>query len=158
VTPLTPIQKECLGFIQQILGSSVHLSWIRPSWIMALIRIESGWQPLVVNATGRQDGLMQVIPATASSMEMQYRLPSDLPQTDVFTSINTGTHYVDYCGRYLLRAFGTPTIPLGAVIESYNEGPGAVLAGRMVSNYYLKWAAAQQSYAFVDMASLMVGV
>jgi soluble lytic murein transglycosylase-like protein len=154
---LTPIQMQCLPLIQQAIGFKgwYKPAWMKPSWIMATIRIESGWVPTVVNGTGREDGLMQVIPGTAMAMNSQYKLGLTLPQTDPWTSILSGVAYYDATVRYLLKAWNAAEIPLSAVIEGYNEGYGTVASGKMVSNYWLKWAAAQQGYAFVDTAALI---
>jgi soluble lytic murein transglycosylase-like protein len=117
---------------------------------MATIWVESGFSPTVVNAAGRRDGLMQVIPQTVTSMLMLYGLDVTQPQTDAYTSILTGVCYMDYTIKYLEKRWGVNSVPLSAVIEGYNEGAGAAAQGKMVPAYWYDWAAAQQTFAFVD--------
>lgn len=142
MTPLTAYQVQCLSWIDQVLVAFPHFSWLDPSYVMAHIRIESGFDPLVVNNTGRQDGLMQVIPSTAAQMGEAG------PQTDPLTSIRTGMKYLDYCLRTIVadwdaRYGNVTSIALSAVVEAYNEGPAAVEAGKQDTRYWTKWAAAQ---------------
>jgi len=153
-TSLSSFQIQCLEWINGIIHSNSmpNFAWLKPSWVMASIRIESGWNPTVVNATGREDGLMQVIPGTVSQMAAQYGLGSLLPQTDPQTSILCGMCYLDYGARYLTQKWMVHSIPLSADIEAYNEGVAAAAAGKMVPTYWMKWAFAQQGYNYVDMA------
>ncbi len=147
---LSPFQMECLGWINGIIAARSGFAWFKPSWVMATIRIESGWNPLVVNEPGRQDGLMQVIPSTVAEMVARYQLGAIRPQTDPQTSIETGMCFLDFGARELERKWMVHSIPLSADIEAYNEGIAAAAAGRMVTPYWLKWAFAQQGYAYLD--------
>lgn len=149
---LTPFQIQCLGWIRDIIASRPGFAWFKASWVLATVRKESGFRPLVVNGTGRQDGLMQVIPSTAALMVKAYNLGSILPQTDPQTSLLTGMCALDYGARYLEQKWLIHSIPLSAIEEAYNEGWGAAAAGRMVTKYWLDWAFAQQGYAYVDNA------
>ncbi len=147
---LSPFQAQCLGWINGIIASRPGFAWFKPSWIMATIRIESGWDPLAVNAVKRQDGLMQVIPSTVAEMVAQYQLGAIRPQTDPQTSIETGMCFLDYGARQLEQKWMVHSIPLSADIEAYNEGIAAAAAGKMVTAYWLKWSFAQQGYNYVD--------
>lgn len=117
---------------------------------MASIQIESSFQPLVVNATGRQDGLMQVIPPTVARMQAAYNLGPLPAQTDPATSILCGVCYLDWTARRLVAAWGVPSIPLSAIIEGYNEGEAAAQKGLMVPQYWKDWSDAQAIFAADD--------
>lgn len=152
MSALTTYPAQVLPIVRTILASRSVFAWIKPSWIMAFIEVESSFQPLVVNATGRQDGLMQVIPSTVALMQKAYNLGSLPPQTDPETSILCGTCYVDYAARQLVLAWNSPSIPLSAIVESYNEGEAAAEKGLMVPRYWAEWNAAQKLFASDDAA------
>lgn len=139
-------QIQVLAIIKATLASRSSWAYIKPSWIMAHIQVESGFQPLVVNGDGRQDGLMQVIPSTVEQMQVQYTLGQLPPQTDPATSILCGICYWDWAARYLFAAWKEPP-PLSAVVMAYNEGAAAAAEGRMVPAYWDDWIAAQQIFA-----------
>jgi soluble lytic murein transglycosylase-like protein len=119
---------------------AAHPKWgyLDPAWIMAIMDIESGYQPLVVNATGRRDGLMQVIPPTAIAMALLYGIPSG-PATDPMTSIISGTAYLDDSARSIIRFRNGVSLPLWDLAQAYNEGFGAVEQGRLDPNYLAKF-------------------
>jgi soluble lytic murein transglycosylase-like protein len=155
MTPLTTYQTQCLGWINEVLTAYPSFAWLDPSYVMASIRIESGFDPTVVNATGRQDGLMQVIPSTAAQMG------ETGPQTDPLTSIRTGMKYLDFCMRDIISKWNAEygnitSVALSAVIEAYNEGQAAVEAGKRDDAYWTKWAAAQTILAAQIMAVEML--
>ncbi len=129
-----------LGMVMQALA--VHPKWgyLDPAWVMAIMDIESGYQPLVVNATGRQDGLMQVIPPTAASMAALYGIPAG-PQTDPMTSILSGTTYLDDSARSIIKFRNAVSLPLWDLAVAYNEGFGAVEQGRLDPAYLAKFEA-----------------
>jgi soluble lytic murein transglycosylase-like protein len=143
---------QVLPLVRSTIASRPQFAWIKPSWIMAFIQIESSFQPLVVNNTGRMDGLMQVIPGTAAQMQRIYGLGTLLPQTDPTTSVLCGTCYVDYAARQLVAAWGAP-IPLSAAVESYNEGYGAAEKGQQVPRYWANWSAAQILFSSDDVSA-----
>lgn len=144
--PLSTFQIACLGTIR---GLAKDLPWLPASYVMAHVRIESGWEPAVVSSDGRGSvGLMQVLPATAKEMGFD---PAG--QADPEQSLAAGIAYLAWLRRELMEAWGfKETILYRPICVAYNEGPGNVLRGRKDERYWLKWAAAQQGYAFVDMA------
>jgi len=155
---LTPFQMQCLPMIQQVIAFPgwYKPSWMKPSQLMATVRVESGWDPSIKAsdyATTGSVGLMQVTADTAQAMGQQYGLDLSKGQTDPLTSFFTGAAYQDATLRYLLQKWGVTEVPLSAVEEGYNEGYVAAARGSMVSlRYWLKWAFSQQGYAFVDTA------
>jgi soluble lytic murein transglycosylase-like protein len=126
--------------INQALGAHSKWAYLDPAWIMSIMDIESGYQPLVVNATGRQDGLMQVIPSTAAAMAALYGIPAG-PQTDPMTSILSGMAYLDDSARSIIKARNAVSLPLWDLAVAYNEGFGAVEAGRADPAYLAKFQA-----------------
>lgn len=144
--PLTPIQLQCLPIIQDLVAD---LSWLPPSYVMAHVRIESGWDPTILAgdyASTGSVGLMQVTAATATQMGFS---AADQQKPDV--SLATGVAYIKWLRTYLMRKWGfTQSILYHPICEAYNEGPGNVVKGRQDPNYYLKWSAAQMGYSFVD--------
>src|SRR5271165_495193 len=137
---LSSSQRTYLTMIKQVLATWVHWSYLDPSWILTIMDIESGYNPTVVNATGRQDGLMQVIPTTAVEMATKYGIP-DGPQTDPMTSIVSGIAYLDTSARDIIAKRGTTSLPLYDLVQAYNEGFGAVEAGKLDPNYRNKFIA-----------------
>ncbi|MGH6741743.1 MAG: lytic transglycosylase domain-containing protein, partial [Bradyrhizobium sp.] len=113
-------------------------SYLDAAWILTLMKMESGYQPLVVNATGRQDGLMQVIPSTAAAMATLYGIPA-VPQTDPMTSIRSGTACLDDSARRIIKERGVASLPLWDLVQAYNEGFGALEAGRLDPAYLTKF-------------------
>jgi len=152
MTP-TPAQYAYLALIRQVIASRNTLVWVKPSWIMAEVAIESGFDPLVVNATGRQDGLLQVIPGTVAEVVHDYALGSVEPQTDPQTSLEVGTLYFNTCARKIIAARGTRSLYLEEVAEAYNQGWAGFLAGKRNQRYGLKMIAQQALWAFVDNPS-----
>ncbi len=138
---LSSSQRLYLPMVMQALAAHPKWGYLDPAWIMTIMRIESGYQPLVVNATGRQDGLMQVIPPTAAAMASLYGIPSG-PQTDPMTSILSGTAYLDASARNIIVMRDTVSLPLWDLAQAYNEGYGAVEAGRPDQAYLAKFKAA----------------
>lgn len=156
MTTLSTYPAQILPIVRSTIASRPGFRWLMPSWIMASIQVESSFQPLVVNATGRQDGLMQVIPSTVTQMQTAYALGPLPPQTDPATSILCGVCYLDWTARRLISAWGIPSIPLSAVIEGYNEGEAAAEKGLMVPQYWADWIDAQAVFASDDMPGTLM--
>ena len=112
-----PEQMQYIDLMRGIIASRPSLAWILPSYICAEVTIESGWRPDVVNATGRKDGLMQVIPGTVKEVEQAYAVKMPGPQTDPYSSLLAGTLYFDRCARKILAARGTRTLYLYEIME-----------------------------------------
>jgi soluble lytic murein transglycosylase-like protein len=127
--------------VNQALAVHPKWSYLDPAWVMTIMDIESGYRPLVVNATGRQDGLMQVIPSTAAAMAALYGISAG-PQTDPMTSILSGIAYMDDSARSIIKSRGAVSLPLWDLAQAYNEGFGAVEAGRLAPAYLAKFQAA----------------
>ena len=147
--PLTDFQMECLGTIRALVADK---PWLPASYVMAHVRIESGWDPTIeagdYAATGSV-GLMQVTAATARQFGYD---PAE--QTDPVKSLAAGIAYIDWARTYLMKAWGfKETILYHPVCISYNQGVGNTVRGNQDPRYFLKWGAAQQGYAFVDMAA-----
>ena len=138
---LSTSQRTYLGMIQQVRAQWIHWSYIDPSWVLTFMKIESGYQPLVWNGAGRQDGLMQVIPSTAVAMAAKYNIPAT-PQTDPMVSIVSGMAYIDTSARAIIASRGTASLDLWDLAQAYNEGYGAVEAGRLDIAYLTKYQAA----------------
>jgi hypothetical protein len=135
---LSSSQRTYLGMVMQVLATHPKWSYLDPAWIMAIMDIESGYQPLVTNATGRQDGLMQVIPPTASAMASLYGIPSG-PETDPMISILSGTAYLDDSARSIIKFRNAVSLPLWDLAVAYNEGFGAMEQGRLDPAYLMKF-------------------
>jgi hypothetical protein len=148
--PMTPLQAECLAYIQFLLSSELKglAALYKPSGIMAHIQIESSFQPEVgdhVDTFG-SCGLMQVLPATAIQMGVKGSM------LDPCNSILAGMRYLDNCrtilGHYAAQQGGG--LQIEKVVAAYNEGPGNVLHGRQDPSYVEAWTKAQKQWAYVD--------
>jgi soluble lytic murein transglycosylase-like protein len=137
MTGLSTSQKTYWTMTKQVLVTHPKWAYLDPAWILTIMSVESGFNPTVVNATGRQDGLMQVIPGTAQDMAKAYGIPA-IPQTDPMTSILCGIAYLDYSARDIIRARNTTNLPLWDLFQAYNEGFSAVEAGKLDSKYLVK--------------------
>jgi soluble lytic murein transglycosylase-like protein len=124
--------------VMQALAAHPKWTYLDPAWILAIMDIESGYRPLVVNPTGRQDGLMQVIPPTAAQMASVYGIPAG-PQTDPMTSILSGTAYLDYSARDIIKKRNAASLPLWDLAQAYNEGMGALEAGKLDPIYLARF-------------------
>jgi soluble lytic murein transglycosylase-like protein len=152
---LSAIQTQCLTLIGTVLAQRPAFAWIKPSFIMATIQIESSFRPTVVNAAQRQDGLCQVIPSTVALVEQKYNLGNLPPQTDPATSILCGMCYWDFVARELIAGWKVAAIPVSAVVEGYNEGEAAAEKGIMVPKYWADWIAAWPMYTPYDPAPIV---
>lgn len=146
--PLTDFQTAMLPVIRGLIADK---PWLPASFVMAHIRIESGWDPVIKAvdyATTGSVGLMQVTAATAKMMGFK---PADQDIPD--ESLACGVATLEWCRDYLMKAWGfRETIAYHPICEAYNQGVGNTVKGRKDERYWLKWAAAQQGYSFVDMA------
>jgi soluble lytic murein transglycosylase-like protein len=148
MTGLSSSQRTILPMINQVLVAHPKWSYLDPAWILTFVMRESGGRPLVINPTGRQDGLMQVEPSTAQEMAVAYGIPAG-PQTDSMVSLLSGTAYLDTCARKIIAAWNWVSLPLWTLVKSYNGGyghflPNAVIppdvAGRLAT-YLAYWQA-----------------
>ena len=167
MTTLTTYRAQVLTIVRTVLASRLTFAWIRPSWVMATIEVESSFQPLAVNTAGRLDGLMQVIPTTVTQVQQAYSLGALLPQTDPHTSITCGSCVLDWTARKLIADWTAAGdlqpgegIPVSAVIEGYNEGEAAAEKGIMVPKYWGDWDAAASVFSVdgVDGSALAIKV
>jgi soluble lytic murein transglycosylase-like protein len=126
--------------IGQAIAARPKWAYIDGSWVLAIMDLESGYQPLVVNATGRQDGLMQVIPSTAAAMAALYGIPAG-SQTDPMTSILSGIGYLDDSARSIIKFRNAVSLPLWDLAQAYNEGFAAVEAWKKDPAYLAKFQA-----------------
>lgn len=155
--PLTDFQVECLGTIHGLVADK---PWLPPSYVMAHVRIESGWKPTIKAAdydTTGSVGLMQVSAPTVADMVRDGLIgTASYDQTVPENSLAAGIAYLGWCRGFLMQAWGfRKSILYHPVCEAYNEGPGNVLKGILDNRYFLKWAYAQQCYAFVDLPMMM---
>jgi soluble lytic murein transglycosylase-like protein len=140
MTGLSSSQRLYLPMVMQALAAHSKWAYLDPAWILAIMDIESGYQPFVVNATGRQDGLMQVIPSTAFAMAELYGIPA-VPQTTPMVSILSGIAYLDDSARSIIKFRNAVSMPLWDLAQAYNEGFGAVEQGRLDPAYLAKFQA-----------------
>jgi soluble lytic murein transglycosylase-like protein len=133
---LSSAQRTYLTMVRQALAAHPKWAYLDPAWIMTIMDLESGYRPLVVNATGRQDGLMQVIPSTAAQMSSIYGIPAG-PQTDPMTSILSGTATLDDYARGYIKAWNTVSLELWTLAKSYNGGLSNLLPGATPSDAWL---------------------
>jgi hypothetical protein len=140
MTGLSSSQRTYLGMVNQALAAHPKWGYIDPAWVMTIFGIESGFQPLVWNGAGRQDGLGQVIPSTAAEMASLYGIPAG-PQTDPQVSTLSTIAYMDDSARSIIKFRGTTTLPLWDLAQAYNEGFAAVEAGKLDPKYLVKFQA-----------------
>ncbi|HUN95489.1 MAG TPA: lytic transglycosylase domain-containing protein [Bradyrhizobium sp.] len=151
---LTTTQAKIAALIEQVRQApGIPTAWLPVSYVMAHVRIESGFDATVKAgdfATTGSVGLMQVEATTARQVAAQYPAAKlTLAQTDPYTSLCTGMLYLRDCYDYLLPVFDAPLL-YRHVCVAYNEGPGNAAKGIADSAYYYKWYSAQQDFAFLD--------
>jgi soluble lytic murein transglycosylase-like protein len=149
---LSSSQRTYLGMINRALAMHPKWAYLDPAWILSIMKIESGYNPTVINATGRQDGLMQVEPPTAQDMARLYGVP-EAPQTSPMIAILSGTAYLDHCSRSLIKALNTTSLPLWSVAKAYNGGWGNLVPGAIPS---ARWLAAVARYLLKFQAALPI--
>ena len=91
--------------------ASARRHGLDPNLVLAVIGVESGFQPDAVSHKGAQ-GLMQLMPATARELGVTDAL-------DPAQNLDGGTRYL----RMLVAQYGGD---LGKALAAYNAGPGAV--------------------------------
>jgi hypothetical protein len=67
-------------------------------------------------------------------MAAVYGIPAR-PQTDPFTSLRSGYGYLDYSARDIIKKRKAVSLPLWDLVDAFNEGYGAVEAGRPDPKY-----------------------
>lgn len=150
--PLTDFQMKCLATIRDLV---VDKTWLPPSYVMAHVSIESGWDPTIkasdFSKTG-SEGLMQVEAATVQQMiDEGFITSAQLDQTVPENSLAAGVAYIGWARAFLMKAWGFhDTLSYVPLCSAYNIGVGNVLKGLRNERYYLKWAAKQQNFAFVS--------
>jgi Transglycosylase SLT domain len=118
------------------------------SWLRAVIRVESGGDPLAVSPKGAI-GLMQIMPETWASLQLRYGLGAD--PFDAHDNILAGAAYL----RELHDRYGAP-----GFLAAYDAGPAryeAYLAtGRPLPNETLAYV--QQFAPLITHASTHGGI
>lgn len=171
-TKLSAAEINTAALIQKIrMAPGIPTFWLPPSYVMAHVEIESGFDATVKAsdyATTGSVGLMQVSAETAKATLATYGNTlqasglidcGPTSQTNPLTSLATGMLYLRVCYDYLLPIFAAP-LAYAHVAVAYNAGPGA--SGRLplldasMAPYYLKWKSARQRFAFLDGAEPMV--
>lgn len=154
--PLTALQMQCLPIVRGLVANKLDGlgdPWLPPSYVFGHVTIESGWLPAVVSTDGLDSiGLMQMQPGDVQQMIAQgYLDPSTADQTVPANSLASGIAYLTWGRADLMRRWNfQKTILYRPVCIGYNEGYAAAGMGEPDARYYLKWAAAQQKFAFVD--------
>lgn len=101
---------------------------VPPETILAVIRIESAFDPQAVSEAGAV-GLMQVLPSTGEELARELRMPySEATLRDPSSNIALGTCYL----AKMLGRFDDLSLALAA----YNAGPGRVVPGGTPVNDY----------------------
>lgn len=115
-----------------------------PALVMAVIQVESGFQPDAVSPAGAV-GLMQVMPATAEEMGF-------VDVADPAVNLEAGCRYL----AALLEVFGGD---VDLALAGYNAGPGAVRRWgsippyRETQNFVRRVAAAYYQLTGVELAN-----
>jgi hypothetical protein len=136
---LSSSQRTYLGMVLQALAAHPKWAYLDPAWIMSIMDIESGNDPMAgPNGAGRYDGLMQVIPPTAAAMAALYGIQAG-PQTNPMVSIQSGIGYLDDSARSIILFRNAVSLPLWDLAPAYNEGFGAVEQGRLDPAYLSKF-------------------
>lgn len=163
-TKLSKAQVSVAALIPQIrLAPAVPTFWLPVSYVMAHVKIESGFDPTIKGSDYAKTGsvgLMQVTAATAASIANLYAgpiadsgLPAMAEQTDALTSLLYGMLDLASMRAPLGRVFGNP-LAYAHLAVGYNAGQEAAermtLSQALAFPYYIKWHSAQQQYAFLD--------
>ncbi len=92
---------------------------IDPLWVMAIIKVESSFQPKAQSSRGAL-GLMQILPSTAREIapEIGVEFQNDADLTDPDINLHLGVYYL----TKLQQTFPEDDV---AVLSAYNAGPGA---------------------------------
>lgn len=111
---VAPLPEEYQGIVRDKAGKYKVDSCL----VAAIINGESRWAPKAASHAGAQ-GMMQVIPSTATSVAKRFNIPYDRSRlTDPATNIEIGTALT----RYNIDAYGS----LRNILVAYNAGGGRV--------------------------------
>lgn len=116
LVPKAPIAKEPL---EQAIDRAAEDQGIHPSFVHAVIRAESNYNPGAISPKGAQ-GLMQLMPQTARRFGVKNSF-------DPLDNLQGGVRYL----RFLLDTYGDA----GLTLAAYNAGEGAVDRYRGVPPY-----------------------
>ena len=115
----TPLSRSELGRVARTVAAEARRAGFSPEFVLALIRVESGGDPVAVSSKGAL-GLMQLLPTTGQAVAREVGLRWEGPQTlfDPVVNVRLGVTYLER-----LRArYGSLSIALTA----YNWGPTRV--------------------------------
>lgn len=142
---MTAEQQKVLALINK-LNAAQFAGWFAPSTMMALVQIESGFNPTAYRRepSGLASyGLCQVLDETATGMGLR---GSPTQMYDPQRSLTYGMKYMRQIWDALAHGFHRdPT--LTEWCDAYNEGPGNVLKGRKDAAYSVPWLAAKAHWA-----------
>jgi soluble lytic murein transglycosylase-like protein len=116
LVPTAPLAKEPL---EQAIDRAAEDQGIHPSFVHAVIRAESNYNPGAISPKGAQ-GLMQLMPQTARRFGVKNSF-------DPLDNLQGGVRYL----RFLLDTYGDA----GLTLAAYNAGEGAVDRYRGVPPY-----------------------
>ncbi|MGA0603869.1 lytic transglycosylase domain-containing protein [Caulobacter sp. KR2-114] len=109
---LTVGRAEITGPIDAAIAEASRRFGVPPTWIRAVMRAESGFDPRAISRAGAM-GLMQLMPPTWAEWRLRLGLGGD--PFDIRDNILAGAGYL----RALIDQFGVP-----GFIAAYNAGPG----------------------------------
>jgi soluble lytic murein transglycosylase-like protein len=115
----TPLSRSDLSRVARTVAAEARRAGFSPEFVLALIQVESGGDPLAVSSKGAL-GLMQLLPTTGQAVAGEVGLRWDGPKTlfDPVVNVRLGVAYLER-----LRArYGSLSIALTA----YNWGPKRV--------------------------------
>lgn len=144
---LTEMQQICLDIIAG-LNKSIYAGWFWRASIMAIIEIESSFDPQAYRAEPRLNdgsyGLMQLLGSTARGLGY---VPDDLdglfdPETNISLGMKGMRQNWDRLARWRSKS-SSPEPTLAEWASAWNWGVYAVITGRNDSVYADKWAAAR---------------
>ena len=99
------------GDLRELAAASARRHGLDPELVLAVVAVESGFQPQAVSRKGAQ-GLMQLMPATAKELGVKDAL-------DPAENLDGGSRYL----KDLIALYGGD---LKKALAAYNAGPGAV--------------------------------
>jgi len=117
--PERPAYRRPVASLTQLIDRIANQYWIRPSFVHAVIKAESGYDRWAVSSKGAR-GLMQLMPETARRFGVRNIF-------DPAENIEGGVRFL----RHLLDLYPDPRLSLAA----YNAGEGAVERYRAVPPY-----------------------
>ena len=99
------------GDLRELAAASARRHGLDPELVLAVVAVESGFQPQAVSRKGAQ-GLMQLMPATAKELGVKDAL-------DPAENLDGGSRYL----KDLIALYGGD---VKKALAAYNAGPGAV--------------------------------